>query len=123
MQNMNDKHEKLALLYSVNMSEAFLPKAVLDLAQDSDRLVLDPKYLFFRESKPTFSVPDLQPWDKYGSMRLDHRLYYLWQKKGSLAVYAHYEFHVRRHSEFQGILRLPIRWIYRKRRLGVWGEK
>ena len=88
MQNMNDKHEKLALLYSVNMSEAFLPKAVLDLAQDSDRLVIDPKYLFFRESKPTFSVPDLQPWDKYGSMRLDHRLYYLWQKKGSLSVYA-----------------------------------
>jgi len=34
-------------------------------------------------------VPDLQPWDKFGAMRLDYTLYYLWQGDGSLAVYAH----------------------------------
>jgi hypothetical protein len=66
-----------------------LPKAVLDLAEDSNRLVIKPKCLFFRESKPTFSVPGLQPWDVFGSMQLSHKLYYLYQKNGSLAVYAY----------------------------------
>lgn len=66
-----------------------LPKAVLDLAEGSNRLVIKPKCLFFRELRPTFSVPDLQPWDSFGSMQIDHRLYYLWQGDSSLAVYAY----------------------------------
>jgi len=84
---MNDKYEKLALLRAHR--QTLLPKAVLDLAKGSDRLVIDPKYLFFRESKPTFSVPGLQPCDVFGSMQLSHKLYYLWQKDGSLTVYAY----------------------------------
>lgn len=66
-----------------------LPKAVRDLSVSSSRPVIRPNCLFFRESKPTFVVPDLKPWNKFGSMRLDHTLYYLWQSDGSLAVYAY----------------------------------
>lgn len=94
---MNNKNYKRIKIMSENhsmanrysMNPTLLPKAVLDLAEDSDRLVIDPKYLFFRESKPTFSVPDLQPWDVFGSMQLSHHFNYLWQKDGSLAVYAY----------------------------------
>ena len=71
------------------MLDESLPKAVRDLCHASNRPVLKPECLFFRESKPTFGVPDLQPWDKFGAMRLEHRLYYLWQGDGSLAVYAY----------------------------------
>jgi hypothetical protein len=66
-----------------------LPKAVWDLSASSSRPVIHPDFLFFRESKPTFVVPDLKPWDKYGAMLLNHTLYYLWQSDGSLAVYAY----------------------------------
>lgn len=71
------------------MLDGALPDAVWDLSASSNRPVIKPLCLFFRESKKTFAVPDLIPWDTFGAMRLNQRLYYLWQSDGSLAVYAH----------------------------------
>lgn len=67
-----------------------LPEAVRKLSYDTSRPVIKRECLFFRESRPVFLVPDLQPWGKMGSsFRLDHRLYYLWQADGTVAVYAY----------------------------------
>ena len=69
-----------------------LPKAVRDLSYALGRPIIDPKYLFFREAKPTFSVPELATrgkHDSWGPFALDHRIFYLWQSDGSLAVYAY----------------------------------
>lgn len=66
-----------------------LPDAVWDLSASSNRPVIKPECLFFRESKKTFAVPDLIPGVPGRVARLNHRLYYLWQGDGSLAVYAY----------------------------------
>lgn len=72
------------------MPNEALPEAVRELSQASNRPVIKRECLFFRESRPVFLVPDLQPWGTiHGSLRLDHRLYYLWQGDGSMAVYAY----------------------------------
>jgi len=69
-----------------------LPKAVRNLCFASNRPVINSKYLFFREAKPTFTVPEFTTRDKPGSwgpFALDYRIFYLWQVGGSLAVYAY----------------------------------
>lgn len=69
-----------------------LPKAVRDLRCASNRPVLNPECLFFREARPTFTVPEITTRDKHdswGPFALEHHLYYLWQGDGSLAVYAY----------------------------------
>jgi hypothetical protein len=69
-----------------------LPEAVRDLYCASNRPVIDPKYLFFREARPTFSVPEFTTRDRHdswGPFALEHRIFYLWQGDGSLAVYAY----------------------------------
>ena len=67
-----------------------LPEAVRNLSQESNRPVIKRECLFFRESRPVFLVPDLQPWGTMRPpLRLDHRLYCLWQGDGSMAVYAY----------------------------------
>lgn len=69
-----------------------LPKAVRDLYWASNRPVINPAYLFFREARPTFSVPEFTTRDKHdswGPFALEHRIFYLWQVDGSLAVYAY----------------------------------
>ena len=72
------------------MPNEALPEAVQDLWMASNRPVLKPECLFFRESNPTIGVPDLQPWGTmHASLRLEHRIFYLWQGDGSLAVYAY----------------------------------
>jgi hypothetical protein len=70
-----------------------LPLEVKALYQQSNRPVLDPRFLFFREAKPSFYVPEITTRDKHDSwavFSLDSTRYYLWQWDKSLAVYAHY---------------------------------
>ena len=81
------------------MSDEALPQAVRDLWQASNRPVIKPECLFFRETKPTFSVPEMT----VGRCGLEHQLYYLWQGDGSLAVYAHL---------FVGVARLSYGCLY-----------
>lgn len=74
------------------MPDEALPEAVRFLWMASNRPVLKPQCLFFRESKPTFAVPEITTrghFDSWGPSALEHRLYYLWQGDGSLAVYAY----------------------------------
>ena len=74
------------------MPDEALPEAVRHLWMASNRPVLKPQCLFFRESKPTFTVPEITTrgrHDSWGPFALEHRLYYLWQGDGSLAVYAY----------------------------------
>ena len=72
-----------------------LPKDVMDLYCASNRPVIDPKYLFFREARAmreAFSVPEFTTRDRHdswGPFALEHRIFYLWQGDGSLAVYAY----------------------------------
>jgi len=71
---------------------ASLPPPVRDLSCGSNRPVVYPDYLFFRESKPTFVVPEFTTrgkHDSWGPFALDHHIFYLWQNDGSLAVYAY----------------------------------
>ena len=74
------------------MPDEALPEAVQDLWMASNRPVLKPQCLFFRESKPTFTVPEITTrgrHDSWGPFALEHRIFYLWQGDGSLAVYAY----------------------------------
>jgi len=74
------------------MPDEALPEAVRYLWMASNRPVLKPQCLFFRESRPTFTVPEITTrgrYDSWGPFALEHRLYYLWQGDGSLAVYAY----------------------------------
>lgn len=74
------------------LSDETLPAAVRDLSHASNRAVLDPARLFFRKSGKTFSVPSLSRPDTghwRGSLNLEHRIFYLHQTDGSLAVYAY----------------------------------
>ena len=69
-----------------------LPEAVRDLSYTSNRPVIKPECLFFRESKPVWSPPEFATRDKHdswGPFALDHRIFYLWQGDGCLAVYAY----------------------------------
>jgi len=69
-----------------------LPEVVWTMAHASNRPVIKPECLFFRETKPTFSVPEITmrgKHDSWGPFALEHRIYYLWQGDGSLAVYAY----------------------------------
>lgn len=71
-----------------------LPEAVRDLWMASNRPVLKPECLVFRESKPTFAVPEITTrgrHDSWGPFALEHRIFYLWQGDGSLAVYAYFD--------------------------------
>lgn len=74
------------------MPNEALPAAVRDMAHASNRPVIDPAHLFFREARPTFSVPEITVrgrLDSWGPFALEHRIFYLWQGDGSLAVYAY----------------------------------
>ncbi len=74
------------------MPDETLPESVRDLYCASNRPVIDPAYLFFRASRPTFTVPEITTRDKFdswGPLALEHRIFYLWQGDGSLAVYAY----------------------------------
>lgn len=68
-----------------------LPEVVWTMAYASNRPVIDPARLFFRETKPTFSVPEITARGKHEVVPslLEHRMFYLWQGDGSLAVYAY----------------------------------
>lgn len=71
---------------------AGLPILIRDLSFESNRPVIKPECLFFRESRPTFTVPEITTrgcFDSWGPFALEHRIFYLWQGDGSLAVYAH----------------------------------
>jgi hypothetical protein len=77
---------------AVRVLPAGLPVLVRDLSFESNRPVIDPARLFFRETKPTFSVPEITArgkHDSWGPFTLEHRIFYLWQGDGSLAVYAY----------------------------------
>ena len=67
------------------MPDEALPPSVRGLWQASNRPVLKPECLFFREARPTFKIPEMT----VRATALEHRLYYLWQGDGSLAVYAY----------------------------------
>ena len=74
------------------MPDEALPLSVRGLWQASNRPVVKPECLYFREAKPTFKIPEMTVrgrFDSWGPTALEHRLYYLWQGDGSLAVYAY----------------------------------
>ena len=74
------------------MPDEALPLSVRGLWQASNRPVLKPECLYFREARPTFKVPEMTVrgcFDSWGPFTLEHRLYYLWQGDGSLDVYAY----------------------------------
>jgi hypothetical protein len=74
------------------MPDEDLPEDVRDLGHASNRPVIKPECLFFRESRPTFTVPEITTrgrHDSWGLLALEHRIFYLWQGDGSLAVYAY----------------------------------
>ena len=69
-----------------------LPEEVRHLSHSTKRPVIKREFLFFREGKPTFEVPEIAvrgKHDSWGPFALEYRLYHLLQNDSSLAVYAY----------------------------------
>ena len=69
-----------------------LPDAVQELCMESNRPAIRPECLFFRGNQSVYNVPDMAVrgrHESWGPFALEHRLYFLMQSDGSLAVYAY----------------------------------
>jgi hypothetical protein len=74
------------------LEQTQLPDQVRNLSNASNRPVMDPTKLFFRNDIPGMLLPEVTirgKFDSWGPFALDARTFYLLQGDGSLAVYSY----------------------------------